>query len=108
MPALAEKLAQSVINFIALEQIVRGPMAASAEFQLEGQPIIDPTQVFFFGASLGGIMGGTFMAYDPFIERGALGVRGRAWSLLMERSYAWNALSVWPARPTISRSTGRS
>lgn len=93
-PRLVEKLAQSVINFIALEQIVRGPMRAAPEFQLAGQPIIDPDQVYFFGASLGGIMGGTFMAYDPFIERGALGVPGGAWSLLMERSYAWNVLAA--------------
>jgi hypothetical protein len=92
--AMVEKLAQSVINFIALEQLVRGPMAESEEFQFEGQQIIDPTRVFFFGASLGGIMGGAFMAYDPFIERGALGVPGGAWSLLIERSYSWTALSV--------------
>jgi hypothetical protein len=91
---LTEKLAQSVINFIALEHLVRGPMAESPEFSFEGEPIIDPTQVYFFGASLGGIMGGTFMAYDPFIERGALGVPGGAWSLLIERSYAWGALSA--------------
>jgi hypothetical protein len=92
--AMVEKLAQSVINFIALEQIVRGPMADAPEFRLGNRRIIDPERVYFFGASLGGIMGGTFMAYDPFIERGALGVPGAAWSLLIERSYAWNALSL--------------
>ncbi len=92
--ALVEKLAQSVINFIALEHLVRGPLAQAQQFRFGGQPIIDPEQVYFFGASLGGIMGGTFMAYDPFIERGALGVPGGAWSLLIERSYSWAALSV--------------
>lgn len=91
---LSEKLGQSVINFIALAQMARGPLATSPQFRFEGQPIIDTEQVYFFGASLGGIMGGAFMAYDPFIERGALGVPGGSWSLLMERSYSWTLLSV--------------
>jgi hypothetical protein len=39
-------------------------------------------------------MGGTFMAYDPLITRGALGVPGGAWSLLIERSAAWVPLQV--------------
>jgi hypothetical protein len=92
--ALVEKLAQGVINFIALEHLVRGPMAESDEFSFEGTPIIDTSEVYYLGASLGGIMGGTFMAYDPIIERGALGVPGGAWSLLIERSYAWTPLQV--------------
>jgi hypothetical protein len=69
-------------------------MRAAPEFQRGGQEIIDPEQIWFFGASLGGIMGGTFMAYDPFIERGALGVPGGAWSILIERSFAWKLLAV--------------
>ena len=89
---LTEKLAQSVINFIALENLVRGPMARSDTFKYNGQPIIDPTRVHYFGASLGGIMGNVFMAYDPNVMRGALGVPGGAWSLLIERSYSWGPL----------------
>ena len=92
--ALVEKLGQGVINFISLEHLVRGPMAESDEFSYEGTPIIDTDEVYYLGASLGGIMGGTFMAYDPIIERGALGVPGGAWSLLIERSYAWTPLQV--------------
>jgi hypothetical protein len=92
--ALVEKLGQAVINFIALEHLVRGPLAEAPEFQFEGDPIIDTSQVYYLGASLGGIMGGTFMAYDPYIERGALGVPGAAWSLLIERSFAWAPLQV--------------
>ena len=92
-PGITEKLAQSVIDFIAIEHAVRGPLAASPMFQLDnGTPIIDPDRVLYFGASLGGIMGTSFMAYDPFVTRGVLGVPGGPWSMLFERSYAWNAL----------------
>jgi hypothetical protein len=89
---ISEKLPQGVINFMALEQIIRGPMRQSDLFKFNGAEIIDPTRVHYFGASLGGIMGGVFMAYDPNITRGVLGVPGSAWSLLFERSFAWTAL----------------
>jgi hypothetical protein len=90
--SLAEMLEQSIIDFIALEQIVRGPMKDAPEFQVNGHSVIDPTQVYYLGGSLGGIMGNTFMAYDPNILRGGLGVPGGAWSLMFERSQAWSLL----------------
>jgi hypothetical protein len=91
-PQIAEKLAQSIIDFISLESIARGPMAASAEFQYNGQAVIDPSKTYYIGGSLGGIMGNTFMAYDPNITKGVLAVPGGIWSMLLERSAAWFAL----------------
>ncbi len=89
---ISEKLAQSVIDFIALENVTRGPMAASDEFKFNGQSVIDPQQTYYIGGSLGGIMGNTFMAYDPNIKKGVLAVPGGIWSMLFERSAAWFAL----------------
>ena len=91
-PQLTEKLGQSIIDFIALENAVRGPMASSPEFSYNGTPVIDPAHTYYVGGSLGGIMGNVFMAYDPNITRGVLAVPGGVWSLLVERSYAWLAL----------------
>ncbi len=93
-PGITDKLAQAVINFIALGRIVRGPFRESDYFAFEGNEIIDPTRVYYFGASLGGNMGGTLMAYDPDITKGVLGVAGGPWSLLFERSLAWPPLRV--------------
>ncbi len=89
---ITEKLAQSVIDFIALEHIIRGPMRTAPEFKIGARELIDPNQVYYLGGSLGGIMGNVFMAYDPTITRGALGVPGGAWTMLFERSIAWTAL----------------
>jgi len=89
---ITEKLGQAVIDFIALETITRGPMRTSPEFAYNGSPVIDANQVFYVGGSLGGIMGNTFMAYDPHITRGVLAVPGGVWSLLFERSNAWHLL----------------
>ena len=89
---ITEKLAQSIINFIALEQIARGPLAADPLLQVGDARLLDPAEVHYFGASLGGIMGNVLMAYDQTFTRGVLGVPGGAWSLLLERSHAWGPL----------------
>jgi hypothetical protein len=89
---ITEKLGQSVIDFIALENAVRGPMATAPEFKYNGASVIDPAHTYYIGGSLGGIMGNVFMAYDPNITRGVLAVPGGVWSLLFERSNAWSLL----------------
>jgi hypothetical protein len=95
-PTITEKLAQSVIDFMALESLARGPMATAPQFRLGGTaggaPVIDPARVFYVGGSLGGIMGNVIMAYDPYLMRGVLAVPGGAWSMLFERSNAWTLL----------------
>jgi pimeloyl-ACP methyl ester carboxylesterase len=95
---VTEKLGQSIIDFMALESIARGPMATSPQFRLggtpTGAPVIDPSNTFYVGGSLGGIMGNVLLAYDPNLTRGVLAVPGGAWSLLIERSNAWNILKT--------------
>jgi hypothetical protein len=91
-PQIADKLAQSVVDFMALETAVRGPMAKADAFKVNGQPVIDPSRVYYVGGSLGGIMGNTVMAYDPNLLRGVLAVPGGNWSMLLERSTAWELL----------------
>jgi hypothetical protein len=91
-PTITEKLGQSVIDFITLEALARGPIARAPEFAVGGKPVIDAKNVFYVGGSLGGIMGNVIMAYDPSFTRGVLAVPGGAWSLLFERSNAWALL----------------
>ncbi|HET9625778.1 MAG TPA: hypothetical protein VFP84_30650 [Kofleriaceae bacterium] len=89
---VTEKLGQSVIDFMTLEALARGPIARSPAFAFNGKPVIDPAQVFYVGGSLGGIMGNVIMAYDPSFTRGVLAVPGGNWSMLIERSNAWSLL----------------
>ena len=90
---ISDKLSQSVVDFIALEHAIRGPMRGAPEFAYQGAPVINASRVYYLGGSLGGIMGNTFMAYDPNITRGVLAVPGGNWSMLFERSSAWTILS---------------
>ncbi|MCX5741655.1 MAG: hypothetical protein NT062_04045 [Proteobacteria bacterium] len=93
-PQITEKLAQSVVDFMALETVARNGMKSSPAFKRDsdGAQLIDSSQTYYVGGSLGGIMGNTFMAYDPNIKRGVLAVPGGVWSLLFERSTAWSLL----------------
>jgi hypothetical protein len=86
---ISEMLGQSVIDFISLENLARGPMSTSTMFQYQGTPVIDTTRIYYLGGSLGGIMGSVIMAYDNNLQRAVLAVPGGNWSLLFERSNAW-------------------
>ncbi|MBL4637295.1 MAG: hypothetical protein JKY56_25800, partial [Kofleriaceae bacterium] len=92
--AMTETLAQSVVDFIVLQKMLSGPYLTADEFMHDGQQIIDPTKITYFGASLGGIMGGVYMSYAPDITRGVLGVPGGPWGLLFERSVFWPPLRI--------------
>jgi hypothetical protein len=82
-------LVQGIVNHIALEHAIRGPMAETLFTDDEGASLVDPTQVYYYGLSQGHIFGSTFMAYDPFIERGVVGVGGANYSMMLERSLDW-------------------
>jgi hypothetical protein len=86
--AFGERIIQGIVNHITLEQLARGALASEV-FQDTDGPLVDPEQMYFYGISQGHILGATFMAYDPFIERGVLAVGGANWSLLFERSTHW-------------------
>ena len=92
--AMVEKPPQAIINFMALVRLVRGPLAQSELFWEGGQSVLDATRLSYYGVSLGGIMGGVLMAYEPLLEVGTLGVPGGNWSLMFERSSAWPPLGA--------------
>jgi hypothetical protein len=80
-PTVVDNLIQGIVDFIALEQIARAALTTPLP--------IDSTRAYYYGNSQGGIYGGTFLTYDPFIQRGILGVPGGNYSLLLDRSVDW-------------------
>lgn len=85
-------LVQGMMNHIALSQIARGPMATRL-FTQDGTAgtatIVDPTKIYYYGISQGGIMGTTVCAIDPLIKRCVVQVGAINYSLLLERSRDW-------------------
>jgi hypothetical protein len=92
---LTDRLQQSLVNAMVLFRTARERFDGVPAFQVQGRGVIDPGRAYYFGVSLGGIMGASFLGYSPDCERAALNVNGGNWSLLMQRSLAWPQLSLF-------------
>ena len=84
-----EVLEQGVVNHITLVQAMRTTFAHRLFVDANGKSIVDPSKVTYYGLSQGGVLGPTVMAYEPTMTRGALGVAGGNYSLLLDRSADW-------------------
>jgi hypothetical protein len=93
-PAFFDVIVQGLINHIALQTIVRGPMATELFVDDSDVSLIDTDDVVYYGLSQGGIFGSSFMAWDPFITRGVVGVGAANYSMMLERSSDWPTYEV--------------
>jgi pimeloyl-ACP methyl ester carboxylesterase len=89
---LSERLHQGVLNTLVLAHLMKAADGLSSDpnFIYAGVPVIDPSEVFYYGNSQGGIFGGTFMALSTEVTRGVLGVPAANFSTLLQRSRDFN------------------
>jgi len=87
-PKLSERLHQGVLNQLLLARLMKSPsgLVSDPAFQEAGQPLIDTSDVFWYGISQGGIEGGVVMALSQDATRGVLGVPAANYSTLLHRS----------------------
>lgn len=89
-PSITEELQQGVANTLALERLVRTRFREADFLRADGGgSLLDPDRTVYYGISLGGIKGATFMANAEHVRYGVLHVAGGAWGLMMERSSNW-------------------
>ncbi len=96
-PTLAAHMVQGQANHQAMLALVRsGALGAQPELLgAQGQELIDPGAVYYYGVSMGGILGGVAMAQpDAGYRAGVFHVGGAAWSDLLERSAAWTQFEM--------------
>jgi hypothetical protein len=86
--ALPDRLRQGMLNTLVLGRMMKtGAFNASPTFQTPGKlPVIDTSEMFSFGASLGGILGIMFAGLSPDFERANVDVPAINFSLLLQRS----------------------
>lgn len=85
-PAISDQLQQSLVNAMVLYRTGRAQFGDHAAFQVGGRAAFDPARAYYYGISLGGIMGTSFMGYSTDCARGVLNVPGANWGLLLQRS----------------------
>jgi hypothetical protein len=101
--SLADRAQQGMLNFLYLgrELIHSQGFITNPAFQLNGQPLVDTTHLYYDGGSQGGIMGGSLTAVAPDFTHAALGVPGMNYSTLLERSVDFDTYAqvMHPAYP---------
>ncbi|MBK7584904.1 MAG: hypothetical protein IPI67_32530 [Myxococcales bacterium] len=81
-----DRLHQAMANFIAVGALAQGELAKRPELMTPAGPAYDPSTLYFHGNSLGHILGSSYVALSPSIERAALGVGGADFSFMMFRA----------------------
>jgi hypothetical protein len=83
----ADRVHQAVANQIALAWAMKRQFADLPELQRPGGgTYVDPDRMYFYGISMGHILGGVYVALAPDIDRAMLQVGGGAFSAIMFRS----------------------
>ena len=79
-PIVSDRLQQAHVNAQVLTRLFLTKMKDDPMLQVNGHPITDGSEIYYFGISDGGIQGGTFMALSRDVVRGVLNVPGCDWS----------------------------
>jgi hypothetical protein len=83
---VTDQLQQSLINTLVMTKLARGALKDDPAIQVGAGPLLDLTRTFYWGASLGGIQGSSFISISDDIARAVFGVPGSAWSTMLSRS----------------------
>jgi hypothetical protein len=89
-----QKIWQGMVNMMTLAQLLRGKLATELLVDGQSRSIVATDKQYFLGISLGHVLGATFFAYDPFIERAVLHVGAANWAMMFERSSNWATYGV--------------
>jgi len=81
-----DRVHQAMANQIALAWALSGPLTKEPSLQSAGKPLYDPSTVYWFGISQGHILGATYSALSPYVDRAVLQVGGAGFSMMMPRS----------------------
>jgi hypothetical protein len=97
-PALPDRLKQGQINTVLLARMMKeGVFNRDPAFQDEGGRGVFPgrdTEMFYYGISLGGIMGTWFAAMTPDVERLNVDVPAINFAMLLQRSTQFGAFEL--------------
>jgi hypothetical protein len=86
---MPDRTQQGLLNTVFLGRLLSNDagFVSNPAFQDGGGgPLIDTSALFYDGNSQGSVVGGAYVAVDPKVEAGVLGVAGMNYSTLLERS----------------------
>jgi hypothetical protein len=90
---ITDRLQQSLVNNLVLTETALGALSHDKQVWESGE-LLDPSRVYYYGVSLGGIQGSSFVSLSNRITRGALAVPGCAWMDMFPRSIHWTPIKA--------------
>ena len=96
-PLITDKLTQAVANAMTLPRLLQTDFAEADVFQARdgSGSLIDPSRIYWYGISTGGIEGAVTMANSEHLQYAVLHVGGSIWSIMLERSSNWAPYENW-------------
>ncbi len=102
---VTDRLAQSLVNNLSLVALTQGALGADPTLGLDGDldgdgeddappHLVDPENLLYYGGSLGGIQGASFVALHPDLSRAVLSVPGAGWAHMIQRSINFEPLEL--------------
>jgi hypothetical protein len=87
-PQFPDRMHQGLLAYLFLGRLMihAEGFAGHEAFQLDGEPLVDPEELFYDGNSQGAILGGALAAIAQDFTRAVLGVPGMNFSTLLDRS----------------------
>jgi hypothetical protein len=84
---VTDRLAQSLINNLAMVELARSELQFLPELgRSEANPLLDD-RLYYYGVSLGGIQGTSFVGLHDDVSRAVWAVPGAGWSHMIQRSW---------------------
>lgn len=92
--AFTDRVHQAMVNQIFFTRAIETTLAAEPSLQDDdGAPLYDADHVYFYGISMGHILGGVYAGLSPDIDRFALSVGGASFSLMMMRALPFESFA---------------
>jgi len=106
-PKLGDRTQQGLLDELYLGRLMDNPWGflSSGAFHVDGTTgspgVIDPSHLYYNGNSQGGILGGALTGVSPDFTHASLGVPGMNYSVLLQRSVAFDTYAAFlnPAYP---------
>ncbi len=92
---VTDRLVQSLINNLTMTEMMLQDLQYNNQVKIGENDLIDTSRVYYYGVSLGGIMGSSFVSLSNRITRGVLAVPGCAWANMLPRSTVWNPIATF-------------
>jgi len=81
-----DRVHQGIINQLGVTYALKGSLLDVPEMQLDATRLYDPNEIYYYGISQGSILGKTYVALSPHIEKAAFSVGGCSLPFMMFRS----------------------